>query len=408
MIYLDYAATTPTHPEVVEAMAPYLTQIWGNPSSLHQVGLAAHAALESARQSLARQVGLLDESGLVFTSGGTESNNLAIKGVAGALQHKGRHLVTAATEHAAVLEPMRALAKAGWTVTELPVTVDGRVELATLRAALRPDTVLVSLMHGNNEVGTLQDIATLAATARAAGVLFHTDAVQTVGKHAVDMAELGVDLLSASAHKFYGPKGMGFLAVNMQTCPNLVSLLDGGGHEGGRRSGTQNVAGAVGMAKALALAEADRASTTTRLQALQARLWDGLVEISRQTGADMVLNGPAILTDRVVGNLNVSLPPYQSEALLLKLDMAGIAVSAGSACHSSQLHGSHVVRALYEGRQPDARVSALASSALRFSLGRLTTADEIEAVLAQMDRLSRLSQPSQSNQFSQCQVPASV
>jgi len=365
MIYLDYNATTPCDPRVVEAMLPFFREHFGNPSSLHRLGQTARQALEKARSVIARSIGARDEE-IVFTSGGTESNNLAIRGVVQALRKKGNHLVTSSIEHHAVLNVFRALEKEGFAVTYLPVDREGLVHPEDLRKALRPETILVSIMHANNETGVIEPIEELSRIVHEHGAVFHTDAVQTVGKIPVRVDDLGVDLLSASAHKFYGPKGVGFLYIRKGT--RLVPQILGGHHERGRRAGTENVPGIVGMAKALEIAQDEMHEEARRVgtlrdrleEELQARIPD-IVIVSHR--APRLYNTSLVLVEYVEG-----------ESLLLNLDFEGICVSSGSACTSSSLEPSHVLLAC-------GYPHALAHGSIRFSLGKWTTEEEISRVV---------------------------
>lgn len=371
-IYLDYHATTPVDARVMTAMLPYFTEVFGNPASTgHAFGLRARAAVEQARRRVAEVINAGGPSEIVFTSGSTESNNLAIKGaVRGCSGGRGRHIITAATEHKCVLNACKSLQADGYDVTFLPVAADGSIPVADVDAALRPDTVLVSLMHANNEIGVLHDIAAVGAICRARGVLLHTDATQSFGKIAIDVQALQVDLLSMSGHKMYGPKGVGALYVR-RPC-TLVPQLDGGGHEGGLRSGTLNVPGIVGLAEALALSQEDLASDQARQRQQRDRLWMAL----RDAFPSILLNGPDPLSQpdrRLANNLNVSLPAAEGEALLAVFDEAGIAVSTSSACTTAAGQQSHVLAAI--GRAAD-----LVN--LRISVGRPTTDAEIDAVVA--------------------------
>jgi len=364
-IYLDYAATTPIHPEVRAAMMPYLNDVFGNASSVHSFGREARAALDAARDTIASLLGC-QASELVFTSGGSEANNLAIFGAAfapGRRQDAQPRVVTAAAEHHSVLNTALALRDLGCRVDVLPVDRYGMVSPDDLRRALREPACLVSVMAANNEVGTLQPIAELGAVAREHGALFHTDAVQAVGTIPLDLGSLPVDMLSFSAHKFHGPKGMGGLFV--RTGVRLRPLVIGGGQERERRAGTENVAGAVGMAQALRLACDGMAQDEARVAGLRDGLISGLME--RVEGVH--LNGHPTL--RLPGNVNVSFDKADGEALLLGLDLAGVACSSGSACTSGAIDPSHVLLAMGVPAQ-------LAAAALRFSLGRPTTREEVE------------------------------
>jgi cysteine desulfurase len=380
-IYLDNQATSPLDPAVLEAMMPFLTGAFGNAASRnHAFGWEAEKAVDSARELLAAGINAKGRE-VVFTSGATESNNLAILGAARMYASKGKHLITCATEHKAVLDPMLYLQNQGWDVTVLDVDADGHVDLDALAAAMRDDTVLVSIMHGNNEIGTLHDIAAIGALCRERGVLFHTDATQTLGKEAIDVEAMSIDLLSASGHKMYGPKGVGMLYVRRRAPRvRLEPLFHGGGHERGMRSGTLNVPGIVGLGKALELCLADREAEQERVGALrdllQRRLTDAL-DFTQVNG------DPA---RRLATNLNISFAYVEGESMLMGMD--GIAVSSGSACTSASLEPSYVLRALGVGDD-------LAHSSIRFSLGRFNTADEVEQAadrtIAAVKRLREMS-----------------
>jgi cysteine desulfurase len=362
-IYLDHAATTPARPEVVAAMLPLLGGY--NPSSLHAEGRAARAALDDARAIVATVLGAAPRE-IVFTGGGSEADVLAIAGAARALAQRGRHIVTTAIEHHAVLHATDALERAGWRVTRLPVDARGLVDPAAFAAALTPETTLASVMLANNEIGVIQPVATLAALARAHGAVFHTDAVQAAGWLPLRVDELGVDLLSLSAHKFHGPKGVGVLYVRSGTA--LEPLIVGGSQEHAMRAGTENVAGIAGFASALALAEAERAEAAPRVEALRDRLQAGILAAI----PDVVVNGEG--APRLPGMLSLAFGGVTSDALLMRLDLAGIAASAGSACAAGSLEPSHVAAAL--GLDDAHRFGVL-----RLSLGRVTTAAEVDAVL---------------------------
>jgi cysteine desulfurase len=366
-IYMDYHATTPVDPRVLEAMLPYFKGEFGNAASKsHSFGWRAEEAVEAARAQVASLIGASAKE-LVWTSGATESNNLAIKGAAQFYKEKGRHLVTVATEHKAVLDSMHALERDGWTATVLPVARDGRVDPASIQAALRPDTILVSVMHANNETGVIQPIEAIGAITRAAGVLFHCDAVQSAGKIPFDVEAAHVDLASLSAHKLYGPKGVGALYVRRKPRVRLTTQIDGGGHERGFRSGTLNVPGIVGFGLACELAGAERDAEAARVLALRERLRRGL-----EAGLDLVsVNGS--LEHRLPGNLNVSFAYVEGEAMMMAIK--DVAVSSGSACTSASLEPSYVLRAMGVGDD-------LAHSSIRFGLGRFTTAAEVDWVIA--------------------------
>ncbi len=368
LVYLDYQATTPVDPQVLDAMLPYYRKHFGNAASRnHAFGWDAEKAVEHAREVLAQGIGTTSRS-LVFTSGSTESNNLAILGVARMYQPKGRHLITCATEHKAVLDPMQYLVKEGWELTTLGVNSKGHLDLEELRAAIRDDTVLVSIMHGNNEIGTLHPIAEIGAICREKNVLFHTDATQTLGKEAIDVEAMHIDLLSASAHKLYGPKGCGFLYVRRRNPRvRIEPILHGGGHERGMRSGTLNVPGIVGFGKALELCLQNREEEQRKVAALRDRLQQQLMDKL----SHVHINGDP--EHRLACNLNLSFEFVEGESMLM--GMHGIAVSSGSACTSASLEPSYVLRALGVGDE-------LAHSSIRFSVGRFTTADEIDHAAA--------------------------
>jgi cysteine desulfurase len=355
-IYLDYAATTPTDPRVVKEMMPFFTDVFGNASSVHAFG-------QEARQA-ARLVGAGPHE-IVFTSGGTEGNNTAIKGIARARRDRGGHIITSAVEHHSVLETVASLKKEGFTVTELPVDGDGMVDPDDLKKAITKETILISIMHANNEIGTIQPIAEIGKIAKEANIPFHTDAVQTVGHIPIDVNDLSVDLLSSSAHKFYGPKGIGFLYVRkgMKSTP----LMDGGDQEKGRRAGTHNTPGIVGLGAAARIA----ADTMTEESAREAATRDRLIKGITGSIDDTRLNGHR--TRRLPNNVNVSIGYIEGESILLSLDMEGIAASTGSACTSSTLEPSHVLLAIGLSHE-------LAHGSLRFSVGRWTTDEEIARV----------------------------
>jgi cysteine desulfurase len=361
-IYLDNAATTTARPEVVEAMLPLLTGGY-NPSSIHAHGRAARAALDAARATVAGVLGAAPRE-IVFTGGGSEADVLAIVGAAKARAADGKHVVTAAFEHHAVLHAADALEAEGWSVTRLPIGPAGRIDPAAVAAALRPDTTLVSIMLGNNEIGTIQPIAEIAAPARARGVLVHTDAVATAGYLDLDTAALGVDLLSLSGHKFGGPKGLGVLYVRRGT--PLVAQIVGGGQEHGLRSGTENLAGIAGFARALALAADEREQAAPRVAALRDRLQAEL------TAAFPDALVPGAGAPRLPHILSIAFRGQPSDALIMALDLEGVSASAGSACAAGSLEPSHVIAAL--GVAPE-----YATSVVRFSLGRTTGAADIEA-----------------------------
>lgn len=371
-VYLDYAATTPVDPRVVEAMLPYLTEGFGNPNSLYSTGREAHAALEQARSRFADLIGADLPNEVIFTSGGTESDNAALLGMTGAAKGNARHVVVSAFEHHAVLEPSHVLEKRGLEVTALRPRSDGIVHPDDLAAVVRDDTALVSIMHANNEIGTVQPIAELAAAAHERGAVFHTDASQSLGKIPFDVRELGVEAASFSAHKIYGPKGVGALYLKRGT--PFQPLLGGGGQEFKKRSGTQNVAGAVAFAEALAIMEEERPAESVRLAALRDRVIDGVME--RIPNVD--LNGDR--QRRLPNIANLIIKGVEGEAMLLRLDSEGYAVSTGSACSSGSLEPSHVLLSI--GCPPE-----LAHGSLRVSVGRFTTAEQIEGFIDALVRI---------------------
>jgi cysteine desulfurase len=370
MIYMDNQATTPVDPRVLEAMLPFFTREFGNAASrTHAYGWRAEEAVLKARQRIARLLNA-DPKEILFTSGATESNNLAILGVVGALRDRGDHVITAATEHPAVLDPIEHLRGEGIRVTVLPVDRDGRVAPDDLRRAITDRTLLVSLMAANNEVGTLHPIAALGAVCRERGVLFHTDAAQAAGKIPIDVEAMRVDLLSLSAHKVYGPKGVGALYVRRRNPRvTLKPILFGGGQERGLRSGTLNVPGIVGLGEALEIARAVMPEEAARLRALRDRLQAGIQE----TVEEVVLNGHPV--ERLPHNLNLSFRYVEGEALLMSLD--DVAVSSGSACTSAKREPSHVLRAM--GRSDEE-----AQTSLRFSLGRFNTEADVDRVIGRV------------------------
>ena len=365
-IYLDHNATTPLDPQVADRVAQAMRDVWGNASSVHHFGQQAKAALDEARGSVASLIGA-EASEVVFTAGGTESDNLAIRGAAEALEPSGRtHLVTSAIEHEAVLNTVKSLAKRGWRVTTVPVDSSGVVSIDRLRDAMSDDTALVSVMHANNEIGTIQPIAELAAVAHERGALFHTDAVQSAGKIAIDVKALGVDLLTIAGHKFYGPKGTG--ALWLRRGVRLIAPITGGKQERNRRAGTENVPALVGLGVAANIAARKFADEGPRLSALRDRLEAGI--LATIPGTDR--NGAA--SPRVPNTANISIDRVEAESLLIGLDLAGIAVSSGSACSSGTLEPSHVLKAM---GLPHARTLG----SIRFSLGASNTDADIDRVL---------------------------
>ncbi len=378
-IYLDYSATTPVDPRVAEQMIPYLTEKFGNPASRsHEFGWDAERAVEEAREQVAKLVGA-DPKEIIWTSGATESNNLAIKGAAHFYQGKGKHLVTVMTEHKAVIDTMRHLESEGYEVTYLMPETNGLVDMEKFTAALRPDTILASVMLVNNEIGVIQDIASLGEVCRAKGVLFHVDAAQATGKVTIDLAKLKVDLMSFSAHKTYGPKGIGALYVQRKPRVRLEAQMHGGGHERGLRSGTLATHQIVGMGEAFRIAREEMATENERVRYLRDRLYKGLSQIE-----EAHVNGD--MEQRVPHNLNISFNFVEGESLIMAI--RELAVSSGSACTSASLEPSYVLRAL--GRSDE-----LAHSSIRFTIGRFTTEEEIDfaidLVKAKIGRLREMS-----------------
>jgi cysteine desulfurase len=381
-IYMDYAATTPLDERVWQAMDEARAEAWANPSSLHSAGARSKELLEEARQQVLSLLDAPEAAQLIWTSHGTEANNLALLGLAQSEQAKTkRHLISTPIEHSAVLKPLQWLAAhQGFELTLLAVEPDGRVLPETLAQALRPDTLLLSLGHGNNEVGTLQDLETLGALAQAAGVLVHTDAVQTVGKVPLSLKHLPVDYLSASAHKFYGPRGIGFLYC-APNAPLPCALQWGGGQEQGVRAGTVNTLGAIGTAKALALCLEQQEEEAPRLRRLASYFKMALHNKAEkeQAGLSQLItwHGCKEVMQRLPGLVSLSLPPLEGEAMVLQLDLQGIAASSGSACNSQKVEGSPVLKAMGAS-------DAVASSMLRFSMGRFSSKEEVDAVITQM------------------------
>ena len=361
-IYLDYSATTPVDPRVAQKMIPYLTEHFGNPASRsHSFGWTTEGAVEEAREHVAALVNC-DPKELVWTSGATESINLALKGAAHFYRDKGKHLVTVRTEHKATLDTTRELEREGFEVTYLDVLPDGLLDMEAFKAALRPDTSVVSVMYVNNEIGVIQDIPAIGEICRSRGIIFHVDSAQASGKVPIDLRTLKVDLMSFSAHKTYGPKGMGALFVRRKPRVRIEAQMHGGGHERGMRSGTLPTHQIVGMGEAFRLAKLEMATENERIRMLRDRLWNGLSEIE-----EVYLNGDA--ERRVPHNLNVSFNFVEGESLIMAIK--DIAVSSGSACTSASLEPSYVLRAL--GRSDE-----LAHSSIRFTVGRFTTEDEID------------------------------
>jgi cysteine desulfurase len=374
-IYMDHAATTPLAPEVLEAMIPYFSERYGNPSSLHSFGRETREAVEVARSEVAALLNA-EPSEIYFTSGGTESDNLAIKGIARKNKKKGRHIITTSIEHPAVLEVCKALTKEGFEVTYLPVTREGLVEIGTVEEAVREDTILISVMHANNEIGTIQPLEEIGRLAGEKEIYFHTDGVQTAGKIPVDVNSLGLDAFSLSGHKLYGPKGAGALYIRKGV--RIESIQQGGGHERGMRSGTENVPGIVGLGKAARIAKGNMAEESERMSSLRDRMsgWV-LKEIE-----DSWLNGHPV--KRLPSNLNFGFRYIEGESLLLYLDAKGVAASTGSACSSKKLAASHVLSAI--GLSP-----VESHGSLRITLGMANTEEDADyACRAIFDSVKRL------------------
>jgi cysteine desulfurase len=364
-VYLDHAATTPVHPEVLSAMLPYFSADYGNASSVHHFGRKVRIAVDQARSSVAEAIGAKPQE-IYFTSGGTEADNLAILGTARQLANKGKHIITSGIEHHAVLETCQALEKQGYDVTYLPVDETGLVRLQDVEAAIRPDTILITIMHANNEIGTIQPIAEIGALAKAKGIVMHTDAVQSMGSLPIKVDDLQVDLLSFSAHKIYGPKGIGALYVRRGT--RLKPIWYGGSQERKLRTGTENVPGIIGLAKAVELAVREREQRNAHLKQLQRKLIAGLTSVP-----DVTLNGHP--EQRLPGNVNISVKYVEGESLILSLDMKGIAVSSGSACTSGSLEPSHVLLCMGLDHLQ-------AHGSLRLTLGKDNTEEDIDYVLS--------------------------
>jgi cysteine desulfurase len=364
-IYLDNSATTPLKKEVLDEMMPYLTQNYGNPSSIYKIGREAKSAIESAREKVAKAINA-DPKEIFFTGCGTEADNWAIKGIALAKEKKGKHIITSKIEHHAVLHTLESLEKQGYEVTYLGVDEYGKISLDDLRASIRPDTILITIMTANNEVGTIQPISEIGAIAKEHGILFHTDAVQAIGSVNIDVKEMNIDLLSLSAHKFGGPKGVGAMFARRNVLPAV--FMHGGAQERARRAGTENVASIVGLGKAIELATNNIEEKSAKIRAMRDRL---IKEIPEKIPF-VKLNGHP--TDRLPGNVNFSFNFIEGEALLLMLDLNGIAASSGSACTSGSLDPSHVLLALGLPHE-------IAHGSLRLSIGEINTNDDIDYVL---------------------------
>lgn len=364
-IYLDHAATTPVHPQVLEVMLPYLQEQYGNPSSVYSLARQAKKAIEDAREQVANLLGA-EPNEIVFTSGGTESDNIALRGVARANRHRGKHIITSSIEHHAVLDTAKDLEKEGFEVTYLPVDEYGMVRVEDVEAAIRDDTILISIMYANNEVGTIQPIADIGKLARQRGIIFHTDAVQATGILPIDVNRDNIDLLSLSAHKLYGPKGVGALYIRQGT--KMATLMKGGGQERKWRPGTENVPGIVGLGEAARLAREEMVERTEHLKCLRDMLIEGVLErIDR-----VCLNGHP--EKRLPGNAHFAFEFIEGESLLLNLDLEGIAASSGSACSSGSLEPSHVLLAMGLPHE-------IAHGSLRLTMGRDNTEEDIKRVL---------------------------
>jgi cysteine desulfurase len=370
-VYLDYAATTPCDPEVIKAMEPYFFEKFGNASSIHSFGQEAKKAIEDSRQALASFLGA-EPSEIVFTSGGTESNNFAIKGVVYALEKKGNHIITTAIEHHAVIEPCKFLEKRGFKVTYVPVDKYGLVSPEDIKRAITDKTILISVMHANNEIGTIQPVAEIGKIAKEKGIYFHTDAVQTLGHIPVNVDEMNVNLLSLSAHKFYGPKGVGALYIRKGT--RIERFLHGGDQENGRRASTHNASGIVGLGKAIELCR-DKMEKEAKFQI---SLRDKLIKEIPNKISEVSLNGHPTL--RLPNNVNFSIKYIEGESILLNLDMLGIACSTGSACTSSSLEPSHVLLAIGLAHE-------IAHGSLRITLGRWTQESDISYLLENLPKI---------------------
>ena len=371
-VYLDHSATTPVDLEVADLMMRYYTEKYGNPSSVHSFGREAKQALEAARLQVAELIGAKPQE-VTFTSGGTEADNLAIIGTVEALRKKGKHIITSCIEHHAVLETCEYLAKNGFDLTIIPADAEAMISVEDIRKAIRPDTILISVMHANNEVGSIQPIAEIGKLAKEHGIIFHVDAVQSLGKLPINVEEMNIDLLTVSSHKIYGPKGVGALYIRKGV--RIVPLVHGGGQEKKRRSGTENTPGIIGFGKACELAGQRMADDAAHQTKLRDKLMNGIVERIES----VKINGP-IGEKRLPNNVNVSIQYVEGESLLLSLDMLGIAASSGSACTSGSLDPSHVLLAM-------GLIHEIAHGSLRFTLGRQNTEEEIDYVLEQLPKI---------------------
>jgi cysteine desulfurase len=371
-VYLDHSATTPVDREVADIMMTYYTEKYGNPSSVHSFGREAKQALEQARHQVAELIGANPQE-VTFTSGGTEADNLAILGTAEGLRKKGKHIITSCIEHHAVLETCEYLEKNGFDLTVIPVDVEGIISIDDVRKAMRPDTILISVMHANNEVGSIQPITEIGKLAREHDIVFHVDAVQSLGKIPINVEEMNIDLMTVSSHKVYGPKGVGALYIRKGV--RIVPLVHGGGQEKKRRSGTENMPGIVGFGKACELAGKRMADDAEHQKKLRDKLMNGILERIKY----VKVNGP-IGEKRLPNNVNVSIQYVEGESLLLSLDMLGIAASSGSACTSGSLDPSHVLLAM-------GLIHEIAHGSLRFTLGRQNTEEDIDYVLEQLPKI---------------------
>lgn len=371
-VYLDHSATTPVDTEVAKLMMTYYTEKYGNPSSVHSFGREAKEALENAREQVAKLLGA-QPTEITFTSGGTEADNLAILGTVEAQRKKGKHIITSAVEHHAVLETCEYLEKNGFELTIIPVNEEGLLSVQDVENAIRPDTILITIMHANNEVGTIQPIAEIGKLAREKGITFHVDAVQSFGKLPIDVLAMNVDLMTVSSHKIYGPKGVGALYIRKGV--RIIPLVHGGGQEKKRRSGTENTPGIIGFGKACQIAGEEMEKQARLESKLRDKLLKGILERIEY----VKVNGP-IRDNRLPGNLNVSIEFVEGEALLLSLDMLGIAASSGSACTSGSLDPSHVLLAMGMSHE-------IAHGSLRFSFGRQNTEEDVDYLLEQLPKI---------------------
>jgi len=371
-VYLDHSATTPVDPEVASIMMTYYTEKYGNPSSVHGFGREAKQALEQARKQVAELIGATPKE-ITFTSGGTEADNLAILGITDALRKKGKHIITTCIEHHAVLETCEYLEKNGFDLTVLPVDEEGIISVDDIRKAIRPDTILITVMHANNEVGSIQPITEIGKLTRELGIVFHVDAVQSLGKIPINVEEMNVDLMTVSSHKIYGPKGVGALYVRQGV--RIMPLVHGGGQEKKRRSGTENTPGIIGFGKACELAGQRMADDAEQQRKLRDKLMNGILERIES----VKVNGP-VGEKRLPNNVNISIRYVEGESLLLSLDMLGISASSGSACTSGSLDPSHVLLGM-------GLIHEIAHGSLRFSLGRQNTDEDIDYVLEQLPKI---------------------